>query len=185
MPNNEIIHCSCNIGTATRLLFTKSLSSEFQECIGKLLFPLKFLQFHIINILVWDECFVWIQNIWFLNDKTSLLSFHGYIFHNPYPIVWLLCLCQLFCINSSFFIQSNELLTPFRVVLCWDIGRTTWYQSLPLVTFRIKSWRRFPSTWSCLPLWFTRKILPLVADSWFHMTITLYLDSFNFFKISR
>ena len=54
VPHNQILHYSCNIGRAFHLPFTKSPNSEFQECFGKVLYPIDFLQFHPIVILIWN-----------------------------------------------------------------------------------------------------------------------------------
>ena len=108
----------------------------------------------------------------------------GFIFPNPYPIIWLLCSFCLYCINSAFFIQYKDLLNPLHVSFCWDIGRTTCYQYLPLVTCRINSWRQFPSTRACSPLLLKRRRLTLAADSWCHIPVTLSLPLFNLFQNS-
>ena len=63
VPHNQLIRFSCNIGTADHLLFTKSPSSEFQECFRKVLYPLEFIQFHTIVILIWNELFGWLHTI--------------------------------------------------------------------------------------------------------------------------
>ena len=153
MTHNKLLRCSCNIGTAAHLLFTKAPSSDFQEWFGKVLYPIEFLQVHLIVILIWNEWLGWIQAIWVLNSKTLLLSFHYCIFPHPSPIIWLLCSCHLLCLDFSLLFQSNDLLTPLRVAYCWVIVRTTCYQDLPLVTFWVKYWRIFFSTRGCLLLW--------------------------------
>ena len=51
VPHNELLLCSFNIGTATHLHFTKPPISDFQEYLGKLIFPLEFIQFHLILYL--------------------------------------------------------------------------------------------------------------------------------------
>ena len=50
--HNDIIHRSCNIGTAAHLLFTKATSSDFQEFLGKVL---SHLEFRLIVVLLWNE----------------------------------------------------------------------------------------------------------------------------------
>ena len=138
VPHNEILHPSCIIDTDAHLLFTKALISKLQEFLGKLLFPLDFLQFYPIVILVWNEWFGWIHNIWVFNGKTSLFSFRDFILPLNSPIIWLL---RSFNIDCNFFIWYNGLLPPLRVTLCWYIGRTTCYQALLLVTCWMNSWR--------------------------------------------
>ena len=73
VTHNQLLLWSCNIGTAACFLFNKAPISEFQEFFGKLLYPLEFLQFHPIVILIWNEWFGWIQTIWIWNSKTLLL----------------------------------------------------------------------------------------------------------------
>ena len=97
--HNDIIHRSCNIGTAAHLLFTKATSSDFQEFLGKVLSP---LEFRLIVVLVWNEWFFFMHTLWFCNRNTLLLFFYDYILLNPSPIIWLLHLCHLCCINSDF-----------------------------------------------------------------------------------
>ena len=63
VPHKQLLFCSCNIGTATNLLFTKALSSEFQELFCKVLCPIKFLQVYTIVILIWNEWFGWLHTI--------------------------------------------------------------------------------------------------------------------------
>ena len=142
-------------------------------------FPLEFLQFHTIFMLVWNEFFCWLHNIWGCNDKTLLLSFFEFILPHPSPILWLL---RLFHIDSDFFLQYNGLLPPPYAALCWDIVRTTCYQSLSLVTCRVNSWRHLSSTRACWPLLLMRNKLLLVAKSWYHTHVTLSLPSFNLFQ---
>ena len=103
VPHNQILYCRCNIGTNSHLLFTTSPSSEFQECFGKVIYPLQFLQFHTIVILIWDELFGWLQTIWIWNSKTLLLSFHDFILPHPSPIILLIWSCHLLCLDFSFF----------------------------------------------------------------------------------
>ena len=55
VTHNNLLHYRSNIGTSAHLLFTKTLISEFQDCFGKLLYPLDFLQFHPVVILIWNE----------------------------------------------------------------------------------------------------------------------------------
>ena len=54
MPHNQLLHWICNISTDYHLLFTKLLSSEFQECFGKLLYHFEFIQFHAWAGLLWN-----------------------------------------------------------------------------------------------------------------------------------
>ena len=82
----------------------------------------------------------------------------------------------------SIFLQYNYLLPPIHDLFCWDIGRTTWYQALTLVTFRMKYWRWFSSTSACSPLLLTRKSLLILADSRCHMHVTLSLPSIKLFQ---
>ena len=117
VPHNQLLHCNCNIGTDAHLFFTKYLRSEFQEWFGKLLYPLEFLQFHMIAILIWNEWFGWIHTIWIWNRKTLLLSFHGFIFPHTSPIILLLCSCHLCCIDFSFFIYLPTPLSPCCLLL--------------------------------------------------------------------
>ena len=124
-PHNELLRCSCYIGTDAHLLFTKAPISEFQDCLGKLLYPLDFFQFHPIVILVLNEWFGWLHTIWVWNGKISLLSFCDFIFPHPYPIILLLCLCHLWCLDFYFFFHSNDLIYPLHVAFCWDILITT------------------------------------------------------------
>ena len=63
VPQNYLLHPNCNIGTYAHLLLTKSPSSELQEFLGKLIFPIEFLQYHLIVILVWNEWFCWLHII--------------------------------------------------------------------------------------------------------------------------
>ena len=179
MPHNELLHPICNIGIDAHLLFTKSPSSKLQECLGKVFFPLGFLQFHSIVILVWDELFGWIHTIWVGNDKTSLWLFRKFISPHTYSIIWLLRLCH---IDRALFTRSIGLLPPIHVAFCWNIGTTTCYQDLPLVTCRMNSWRLFSSTRACSPLWLTWKRLPLAVDSWCHVPVTFSLPSFKLFQ---
>ena len=97
-----------------------SSSSAF----GKSLFTLEFLRFHLIVILVWNEWFFCIHTIWVWNDKILLLLFHGFIFPNPSPIIWLMWSCRLWCINSYLFLQSNY--PPPSSYSCW-IMLIYWY----------------------------------------------------------
>ena len=121
VTHNQILYCSCNIGTASHLLFTKLLSSELQECFGKVLYHLGFLQFHLIVILIWNKLFGWLHTIWIWNSKTLLLSLNEFIFLHISPINLLLCLCLIFCIYFSFSFKFNDLLPPLHVASCWDI----------------------------------------------------------------
>ena len=41
VPHNHLLYCNCNIDTSSHLLFTKALSSKFQECFGKVIYPLE------------------------------------------------------------------------------------------------------------------------------------------------
>ena len=109
---------------------------------------------------------------------TSLLLFCEFIFPHPSPIIWLLHSCHIDC---ALFLHYNDLIFPLHVVSCWYISITTWYQALPLVTCRMKYWRWFSSTRAFLPLLLTRKRLLLVANSLFHMPVTLSLLSLNLF----
>ena len=103
VPHNQILCCRCNIGTNSHLLFTTSPSSKFQECFGKVIYPLQFLQFHTIVILIMNEWFVWIHTILIWNRKTLLFSFHDFILPHPSPIILLILLCHLFCLDFSLF----------------------------------------------------------------------------------
>ena len=145
--------------------FTKYPSSELQEFLGKVL-PLDFIQFNPIAILLWNEWFGWLHDIWVRNGKTSLLSFCGYIFPHPSPIIWLLRSCH---IDRSFFLKYNELLYPLHVSLCLDVGRATCYQAMPLITCRMNYWQCFYSTRACSPFWLIRNRLILVSNSWCNM----------------
>ena len=129
VPHNKLIHRIYNIGTATHLLLTKAPSSEFQECFGKVILPLNFIQLHPIVILLWNEWFFWIQTIWVWNVKNSLFLFFGFILPHTYPIIWLIWLCHLCYLGIASFLQSNYILTPLHVAFYWDIGRTACYQA--------------------------------------------------------
>ena len=184
-PYNDIIHISCNIGTASHLLFTKSRSSELQECLGKIIFPIEFFQFHLIFILLCNEWFGCLHTIWVCYGKTLFLSFCGFIFHNTSPIIWLMQSCHLFCINSALFIYSNEIIPPLNVALCWDIGRTIWCQVLLLVTCWMKYWRCFPAPYiSCRFDWQERGLL-LYQTPYIICMLPLLLIPSTCFKISR
>ena len=95
VPQNELIHIRCNIGTGSHLLFIRAPRSKFKECLGKVLLPLEFIQFRMIVILIWNEWFGCIHTIRVWKINTSLLLFYDFLFHNPYPIIWLLHLCHL------------------------------------------------------------------------------------------
>ena len=123
--------------------------------------------------------FGWIHTIWVWNGKTLLLSFHDFIFPHPSPIILLLRLCHL---DRDLFLQSNNLLSPLHVEFCWDIGITPCYQGMPLVTCCMNSWRRVYITRACSLIWFTRKRLLLVTDSWCHMNVTFHIPSFDLFQ---
>ena len=152
VPHNQLLHCSCNIGTAAHLLFTKSLSSEFQEWFDKVLYPLEFfsgsygcytylewmvfLTSHYLNLEQKDP--VVVVSLLYLpsslsNDLTDLLV-------SPFLYVF------------SFIFQLNVFLPPPHVAYCWDIVRTTCYQEMPLVNCWVKSWWRFFSTRGCSSL---------------------------------
>ena len=179
MPHNQLLHCSCNIGTSDHLLFTKSLRSEFQVCFVKVLYLLEFLQLHLIVLLIWNKWFGWLHTIWICNRKTSLLSFHDCILPHPSPMIWLLCSWHLFCLDYPLFSQSNDMLPPLYVVYCWNIVRTTCYQDLPLVTCLVNSWRRFFITRGCSSLWWKRKRLHIIRR---HIPVKLSITSFNLFQ---
>ena len=134
MSHNELLHPSCNIDTDAHLLFTKALRSELQECLGKVLFTLEFLQLHPIVILVCNEWFGWIHTIWVCFGNTLLFSFRNFILPHPSPIILLLRSCHLY---RAFFLWSNELLPTIRISFYRYISRTTCYQAIPLVTFRM------------------------------------------------
>ena len=84
-----------------------------------------------------------------------------------------------FCINSAFFLQSNDLIPPLNVAFCWYIGRTTCCQTLTLVTFWMNYWRQFTSTVYFLQLWLKRNSMPLVTNYWCHMYVTLFSSFFQ------
>ena len=42
VPQNDLLHPMCNIGTDSNLLFNKSTRSKLQECLGKVFFLLSF-----------------------------------------------------------------------------------------------------------------------------------------------
>ena len=163
ISRNQLLHCSCNIGTDAHLLFTKGPSSEFQEFFGKVLYPLDFLQVHMVVMLIWNEWFGWLHTIWTCNRTTSLLLFHDCIFPHTSPTIWLICLFHLCCLDFYLFFQSNDFLPPLHVEYCWDIVRNKCYQDLHLVTCRVNYWRRFSSTKSNLSLLLTRKRLHIVT----------------------
>ena len=117
VPCNQILHCSCNIGTAAHILFTKSQSSELQEYFGKVLYPLGFLQFHPICISIQNAWFSWLHTIWICKSMTLLLSFHEFIFPHNSPIIWLFWSCHICCLYFSFFFYSNDLLLPLHIFL--------------------------------------------------------------------
>ena len=48
MPQNQLLHCSCNIVTDADLLFTKSPRSEFQDILGKVFILLSFFRFILL-----------------------------------------------------------------------------------------------------------------------------------------
>ena len=179
MSQNELLHPRCNIATHAHLLFTKALISKLQEILGKVILPPDFLRFYNIVILVWNEWFGWLQNIWVFNGKTSLLSFRDFILPRPFPIILLM---RSFNIYRYFLLWYNGLLTPLRVTLCWDICRTTCYQDMPLVTCWMNSRQQFFITRACSPLLLMRKSLLLVYNSWCHMHVTQYLPYVNFFQ---
>ena len=114
----EPLHYSCNIGTADHLLFTKYLSSEFQECFGKVLYPLEFLQFHSIVIRIWNEWLGWLHTIWIFNINTSLLLFHDFIFPHTSLIIWLLFSCHLCCPYFSLFFS---IITSFPISMLFPV----------------------------------------------------------------
>ena len=87
-----------------------------------------------------------------------------------------------YCDCVTFAFQSYDILPRLHIELSWYIGRTACYQALPLVTFHMNSWRRFPSTRYCFLLWLMRKRLYLVANSWCHMSVPFSLPSFNLFQ---
>ena len=157
VSHNELIHLSCNIDTASNLRFIKSPRSELKKCFGKLIAPLDFIQLQAIVVLVWNEWFSCIHNIWVWNGKTSLFLFCSFIFPNTSPIILLLRSCHLFCINIAFYLQSNDIILPMHVELCWNIIRTTCYQAIPLVTCWMNSWWRLPSTIYFLPFFIGNK----------------------------
>ena len=103
VTHNQILHWSCNIGTAAHLLFTKPPSSELNVYFGKVLYPLEFLQFHPIFIIICNEWFGWLHTIWIWNSNTLLLSFHDFIWPHPSPIILLICSWHLWCLDFSFF----------------------------------------------------------------------------------
>ena len=121
VPHNRLIYCKFNIGTAYHLLFIKSPSSEFMECFGKVLYPLKFLQLYPIIIRIWIKWFGWLHTIWIWNSNILLFLFHDFIFHHLSAIFLPVCSCHLCCIGFPFFFQSNNLLPPLHVLSCWYI----------------------------------------------------------------
>ena len=129
--------------------------------------------------------FFWIHTIWGWNGKTSFLSFHDFIFHNPSPIIWLLRLCHLFCFGRDFFIYSNEPLPPLHVSLYWYICRTACFQDMTLVMCWMNSWRTFPSTIYFSLLWFNRKRLPIFLTPDVICLLYLLFLPWNCFKMSR
>ena len=143
------------------------------------LFPLEFLKFRPIVKLVWNKWFVWLHTIWVCNVNTWLLSFRIFIFLHPFTIIWLL---HSFCINCALFLWPYDLPPPIHVAFCWDIVITIWYQVMPLVTCWMNSWLWFSSTRACLPIWLKRKRLPVVANPWCHMPVTLSIIPFKLFQ---
>ena len=119
MPHNQILRCSCNIGTDAHLLFNKVPKSEFQECFGKVLYTLYFIQVHMIVMNIWNEWFGWIHSILIWNNKTSFLSFHDCIFPHPSPMIWLLYLCHLFCLDFTLFFN---LMNYFILSMLLNVG---------------------------------------------------------------
>ena len=141
MPHNELLHPRCNIGTDDHLFFTKFLISKLQDFLGKLLSPHGFLQFHMIVVLICNEWFLALHVLVLERQKLVFFSFSEFIFLYTSPIIWLLRSCHLY---RDFFIWYNDLIPPLHVALCWDIGGTTCYQELPLVTCRMDSSWSFP-----------------------------------------
>ena len=111
--------------------------------------------------------------------KTRFFSFSDFIFPYTSPIIWLLRSCHLY---RELFFWYNHLTLPLHVALCWDIGGTTCYQELPLVTCWMESWRRISRTRAFSLLWLMRKRLLLVAGSICHILVTLYLPSLTLFQ---
>ena len=134
MTHNQLIKWSCNIGTADNLLFTLSLSAEFQKWFGKVLYLFEFLHFTPIVILIWNEQFAWIHIILIKNSKTLLLLCHDVIFPNPSPIILLLCSCVLSYLDFPLFFYPMayyplSMLLPVRMFLVFH----TFLQCLILV----------------------------------------------------
>ena len=136
MSQNDLIYPSCNIFTYAHLLFIKSPRYKLQELLGKLLSPLEFIQLHMIVIIVWNEWFEFIFNIYIWNVKTLLLLFQDFILPHPSPIILLLCLCHIY---HDFFLQYNYLIPLLHVAFSWDIGSNKCYQALPLATCHMNS----------------------------------------------
>ena len=172
MPHNELLQPSCNIGTDAHLLFTKSPSSKLQELLGKIFFPLEFLQFHPIVILVYNEWFGWIHNIWVWNENTSVLSFCGFIFPHPSPIIWIL---RSYHLDSALFLQYNDLLPPLHVFYVGILVELHDIRRYPLSLFGWTLDRIFSSTGDCSPLLLTWKRMTLISDSQFHIPVTFSL----------
>ena len=117
VPHNEILRPMYNIGTDDHLLFTKYLSSELQECLGKLILPLEFIPFHHIFILVCNEYILWIHYIWVWYSNTLLLFlFSAFIFPHTSPMIWLMCSCHL---NRAFFLS---LITSYPLYMFFNVG---------------------------------------------------------------
>ena len=121
---------------------------------------------------------VWLDSHYLGLEQQDLVElFCGFIFPHTSPIILLICLCQLWCINLAFFIQYNEILPPLHVEFCQNIDRTKCYQLLPLVIFRISSWWWVFSTRAWFSILLTRKSLPPIDNSWCHMSVTISLPS--------
>ena len=126
---------------------------------------------------------VWLDSHYLGLEQQDLVElFCFFIFSHTSPITLLLCLCHLWCINLAFFLQYNEPPPPLHGVFCQNIGITTCYQALPLVTCRISSWRWVFITRAWISVWLTRKSLPPIDNSWCHMPVTISLPSFKLFQ---
>ena len=85
----------------------------------KVPYPLEFIKFHLIVILIWNEWFGWLHTIFIWNRKNPLLSFDDFIFPHTSPIIWLLFSFHLFCLNFSFFFN---LMSSYPLSMLCTVG---------------------------------------------------------------
>ena len=74
---------------------------------------------------------------------------------------------------------------PIHVAFYWDISRTTWYKSPPLVTCRMNPWRKFSSTRSCSTILLMRKSCLLLSTPYVICLLHFILLTSNFSKIPQ